>query len=381
MFTVRSLRSAAGRHPRWVDAGLAALLALAALPVTAERGTGVVGWMIFGALPVPLIWRRRAPTVVFFAVFAMAGVALAAGIELPASLVVVVAAGYAVARYAPWWHRWPVVGAIEAAFLLPWTVDGPDWVNLARINAILAVTILLGMAGAHRQVILTRLEFERDQQARLAAAAERTRISREMHDIVAHNLAVMVSLADAASLTAESTPSAAADKMRTVAATGREALAEMRRLLGVLRHDGGADERPAPQPGLADIDHLVEQVRAAGLPVALTRQGAPGQWGPGAGLTVYRIVQEALTNTLKHGGPAPRAEVRLCYTPTGVDLEVTDDGSRRSAAARPAPTTGHGLGGMAERAAGYGGRVEAGPLPGAGWRVSARLRFEEVAAA
>jgi signal transduction histidine kinase len=151
-------------------------------------------------------------------------------------------------------------------------------------------------------------------------------------------------------------------------------------MLGLL-HDGTGpvSSRFAPQPGLDDIDRLVAQVRAAGLRVALTRDGEPGRWGPGAGLTVYRIVQEALTNTLKHAGPAATAHVRLSYTPDGVDLEVTDDGS--GAPAVVSPPAGHGLTGMIERAASYGGHVHAGPLPGRGWRVHAHLPFGGVAVA
>jgi signal transduction histidine kinase len=380
--TVRRVGDAARRHPQWVDAGLAALLALVTLPVTVERGTGVVGWLLFGVLPVPLVWRRRAPVAVFWAVFGLAWTADLAGVELPASLVVVLAAVYAVARHRPRRFLWPVVAAMEVTLLLQSAVDGPQWTNVIRVNAILAVTVLLGTNISTRRAYLAeleerahRLERERDQQARLAAAAERTRIAREMHDIVAHNLAVVVSLADAAALTAETAPQAAADKMQKVAATGREALGEMRRLLGLLEPDGSGLD---PQPGLDDIDRLVEQVRASGLRVALTRQGVPGDWGPGAGLAVYRIVQEALTNTIKHAGPTATAQVRLSYIPSGVDLEVTDDGAQR------APTSsnqGRGLAGMMERAASYGGRVDAGPLPGAGWRVSARLRFDDGAMA
>jgi signal transduction histidine kinase len=193
-----------------------------------------------------------------------------------------------------------------------------------------------------------------------------------MHDIVAHNLAVIVALADAAALTAAAAPDAAGEKMWLVSGVGREALDEMRRLLA-------RDDAPplAPQPGLDDIDRLVEQVRAAGLPVVLTRSGVPGNWGPGAGLAVYRIAQEALTNTLKHAGPAAAASLRLAYTGDGVDLEITDDGVPRDASPSD---DGRGLAGMRERAAAHGGQVDAGPLPGAGWRVHTRLRFNTVGA-
>jgi signal transduction histidine kinase len=283
-----------------------------------------------------------------------------------------------------------VAVAVETALVVAWSVSGEPWRSLIPVNAVLIATALLGTNISTRRAYLDqleerahRLERERDQQAQLATAAERARIAREMHDVVAHNLAVIVALADAAALTATATPQAAADKMEQVAATGRDALGEMRRLLGLLHEE--ADRVPAglgPQPGLEDIDRLVDQVRAAGLTVAVTREGVPGRWGPGAGLTVYRIVQEALTNTIKHAGPAAMAHVRLRYTPTGVDLEITDDGAYRpTRPAGTAPRSGHGLTGMVERAASYGGRVEAGPLPGSGWRVHTRLRFDDRAVA
>jgi signal transduction histidine kinase len=378
---VKGIREAARRHPYWVDAGLAALLTLVALPATVERGTGVLGWVLFGVLPTLLVWRRRAPVVVFWTVFVIGWSAELAGADLPASLVAVMAAVYAVACHRPRRYLWPAVAALEATFVLSAASDSA-WASLIPLSASLAAVALLGMTISTRRAYLAelverarRLEHERDQQAQLATAAERARIAREMHDIVAHNLAVMVSLADAAALTATTAPQGAAEKMHQVAATGREALSEMRRLLGLLEPAGtGLD----PQPGLDDIDRLVDQVRAAGLRVVLTRQGAPGQWGPGAGLTVYRIVQEALTNTIKHAGPAATAQIRLSYTPSLVDIEVTDDGAHRPSTSS---MVGRGLAGMRERVAPYGGRVEAGPLPGAGWRVSARLRLDQRVAA
>jgi signal transduction histidine kinase len=379
---VKLIRLAARRHPRWVDAGLAALLTLVMLPVTVERGTGVVGWVLFGVLPATLVWRRQAPVVVFWTVFGLGWSAELAGVDPPASLVVVMAAVYALARYRPRRYLWPAVATLEATFVLAAASRAVPWTGLIPLSATLAAVALLGVTVSTRRAYLAeleerarRLERERDQQAQLATAAERARIAREMHDIVAHNLAVMVSLADAATLTATTEPQGAAEKMHLVAATGREALSEMRRLLGVLELDGtGLD----PQPGLDDVYRLVDQVRAAGLRVALTRQGVPGQWGPGAGLTVYRIVQEALTNTIKHAGPAATAQVRLSYTPSQVDIEVIDDGAHRPSTSS---TAGRGLAGMRERVAPYGGRVEAGPLPGAGWRVCARLRVDQRTAA
>jgi signal transduction histidine kinase len=401
---VEALRAAARRHPQWVDAGLAVALALTAAPATLERSPGVLGWLCHGLMFLPLVWRRRAPVVVFWTVFALIEIVGFAGLDLPGTIIAAPAAIYAVARYRPRRYLWPMAIAVEAALVVAWWVSHEPWPSLIPVNAILIATALLGTNISTRRAYLEqleerarRLERERDQEAQLATATERARIAREMHDVVAHHLAVIVALADAAALTATATPHAAADKMEKVAATGRDALGEMRRLLGLLHDDdptpaglapqGGLVPQPglapqaglAPQPGLDDIDRLVDQVRATGLTVALTREGVPGRWGPGAGLTVYRIVQEALTNTIKHAGPGASAHVGLRYTSTGVDVEVTDDGPYRPG--RPTPPDAHGLTGMVERAASYGGRLEAGPLPSAGWRVHTRLTFDERAAA
>jgi signal transduction histidine kinase len=165
--------------------------------------------------------------------------------------------------------------------------------------------------------------------------------------------------------------------MRAVSATGRQALGEMRGLLGVLRDDESAGEL-LPQPGLGEIDLLVGQVRAAGLPVSIAVEGDVRELPAGAQLTVFRVVQEALTNALKHAGPDARALVRLRYDAAGVDVEISDNG----AGARSASQGAHGLGlnGMRERAAVYSGTVAAGPLPAGGWRVLTRLAVESPAA-
>jgi signal transduction histidine kinase len=396
---LEAIRAAARRHPRRVDAGLAVALALLGMPATVARHPGVVGWLCYALIFLPLGWRRRAPIVVFWIVFGLFETLVAAGNDLPGAVIALPAAIYAIARYRPRRHLWPVAVAVETSLVVSWALDHQPWNNLVSVNAILIAIALLGTNISTRRAYLAqleerarRLEHERDQQAQIATAAERARIAREMHDVVAHNLAVIVALADASALTATATPHSAADKMEKVAATGREALGEMRRMLGLLHNDSEdtgdtgdaapAHSRLVPQPGLDDIDRLVDQVRAAGVRVALTRKGVPGRWGPGAGLTVYRIVQEALTNTIKHAGTAASAHVRLCYSPAGVDLEITDDGSHRPT--RPAgtsPADAHGLTGMIERAASYGGRLDAGPLPGSGWRVHAHLRFDESAVA
>jgi signal transduction histidine kinase len=388
---MRRIRAAVRRHPRWADGGLAVLLAGVNAPALAVAGVGVVDWLWFGAAHLPLVWRRRAPVLVFWTVLGLAGAALTTSPPTivqgmyPESLALV--AIYAVARYRPRRYLWPAVAVLESILLVvAWRQEQP-WTSLALGTSALAATVLLAVTVSTRRAYLAeleerarRLERERDQQAQLAAATERARIARELHDIVAHNLAVMIALADGAAFTATAAPDRAADAMQQVSGTGRQALAEMRRLLGLLR-DGQPPQAPSelvPQPGLDDIDALVDQIRAAGVRVELTRQGSAGAWGPGAGLAVYRIVQEALTNTLKHAGPQASAQVRLRYTAAGVDVEVTDDGAGRPASpAADTPAGGHGLAGMIERATSYGGEVEAGPRPGTGWRVRARLRFDD----
>jgi signal transduction histidine kinase len=212
-------------------------------------------------------------------------------------------------------------------------------------------------------------EAERDAKAQLAAAAERSRIAREMHDIIAHNLSVIVGLADGGRYAAAASPERSGQALGAIASTGREALGELRRLLGVLRENGGSSADLAPQPGLADLDALLRRVGETGLPVRCTVRGDVRGLSEGRQLTVYRIVQEALTNTLKHAGPAATAEVTLECADGAVDVQITDTGSGGPAGSRD----GQGLHGMRERAGVYDGTLRAGPAPGGGWRVEAHL--------
>jgi signal transduction histidine kinase len=216
-----------------------------------------------------------------------------------------------------------------------------------------------------------RLERERDAQAQIAAAAERARIARELHDVVAHNVSVMVVQADGAGYALDDDPESARKALQAIAQTGRTALTEMRRMLGVLR---SADEAGAyaPQPGIEQLGDLLEQVRAAGLPVTLTVEGVPREMPTGLALAVYRIVQESLTNTRKHGGPNAKATVAMVYTDDCLVLRITDDG--RGAAA-PGDGAGHGMVGMRERVHVFGGTLEAGPQSSGGYAVTAVLPF------
>ncbi|MFB6618437.1 sensor histidine kinase [Streptomyces sp. NPDC056367] len=226
-----------------------------------------------------------------------------------------------------------------------------------------------------------RLEKEREAQSKVAVAAERARIARELHDVVAHNVSVMVVQADGAAYVMDVAPEQAKEALQTISGTGRQALAEMRRLLGVLRTgEPQESEDYVPQPDVEQIEVLVEQVRAAGLAVDFEVEGAPRRLPSGVELTAYRIVQEALTNTRKHGGPDAKASVRLVYFDDGLGLLVEDDG--RGAAHElyedgGADGAGHGLIGMRERIGMVGGTLDAGPRPGGGFRISALLPLKK----
>ncbi|GAA4977550.1 sensor histidine kinase [Yinghuangia aomiensis] len=222
-----------------------------------------------------------------------------------------------------------------------------------------------------------RLERERDAHAQVAAAAERARIARELHDVVAHNVSVMVVQADGAAYAIDGAPDRARDALGTIASTGREALAEMRRLLGVLRSE--SENRPyTPQPGVDQLGDLVDRVRDAGLSVELKITGVPVPLAQGVALAAYRIVQEALTNTRKHAGPTANAAVHLAYREDGLAMTITDDGRGADA---PGDGMGHGLVGMRERVAMLGGRIDTGPAPDGGWRVHAQLPYAPDSAA
>jgi signal transduction histidine kinase len=220
-----------------------------------------------------------------------------------------------------------------------------------------------------------RLEIERDQRGRLAVAAERARVAREMHDIVGHNLSVIITLADAGAYAAAAAPERGREALHLIGDTGRQALGELRRVLGVLREADGPPSEPelSPQPGLTDIDALCEGVRAAGLEVVYRSAGDVDALDSGVQLTVYRIVQEALTNTLKHAGAGARANLAIIVQDTRLTITVQDSGPLVPAGRpRTVNEEGHGLVGMRERAALYGGHVSAG-ASGAGWTVRADL--------
>jgi signal transduction histidine kinase len=272
-----------------------------------------------------------------------------------------------------------VAAALAVAAEIPAAGQG-GWHNgwLAVIYEVIAIAavVVTGLYTNTRRAYLAelrdraqRLEREHDQTSALAAAVERARIAREMHDSVAHHLTVIVALSDGALAAVTRSPAQASEAIRGVSSTAREALAETRRLLGILRTEGGLELRQ-PLPGLSDLDGLFTRVRVAGLPVHYERSGPPGDTPPGVQLVVFRLVQEALTNTMKHAGPGASAAVRLRLGPGEVFVEVTDDGAG-SAGVSGAP--GGGLTGMAQRVGAFGGELTCGPCQPRGWRVTARL--------
>ena len=390
-----------------VDAIGAVLLFLVLAPLsvanTLGMGTSAAGSFVWSVLlVVPLAWRRVLPVASAGAVY---GVGLAqivvAPTVLPADVAVLVAL-YSVTVHGPVWaHRAAIGSALAAGVLLPLRLVADVYAPVVTVVALLIGTSSLtvwafGLVRRSRRETLealvdraVRLETERDQQAQLATQTERARIAREMHDIVAHSLSVVIAQADGGRYAAESDPAAAGRALETIAETGRAALTDMRRLLGVLRSEpdgrlraadgpGVLPEAPltdtAPQPGEADIPRLVDQVRASGAHVSLVRMGEPRPLPPGVGLAVYRITQEALTNVLKHAGPAPRVTVVVQWRADSIDLDVTDDGRGASAGT---DGLGQGLRGMHERATMFGGSVTAGPRPGGGYRVRASLPFPD----
>jgi signal transduction histidine kinase len=252
-------------------------------------------------------------------------------------------------------------------------IDPSEGIQEVIAGAALALSAFVLERRARRAAALeeraVRFEREREERERVAVGEERRRIARDLHDVVAHGVGVMTVQAGAARLLLEDDPARAREPLLAVEQAGRQALGELRRLLGILRQD---EREPAlrPQPGLADLEELLAQAGRAGLPVELVIEGAPAPVPAGVDLAAYRIVQEALTNTRKHAGPA-RASVAVRYGPDALELEISDDGR-----AGVNGGGGHGLIGMRERVALYGGQLDAGPRPEGGFSIRAHLPLE-----
>jgi signal transduction histidine kinase len=332
------------------------------------------------ATTLPLVWRRRHPLTVGL----VTGLATAAyGFARYPDLAMPIAIGGVVGMYsvAAWGGRraavvsgWIAVVVLVVVMTLP-RADS-DVVDAAFVSLLLAGAWVLGDRARVQRALAAelaeraaRLEREQAAEARRAVAEERTRIARELHDVVAHHVSMMVVQAEAGPVAVERDPARAAGAFEAIAATGRQALVEMRRLLGVLRGDGEPAPSLAPQPGLAQVPSLVEQVGRAGLEVELVVEGQEAPLPAGIDLSAYRIVQEALTNAVRHGA-SERARVLICYGERDLDLRVWNEGRPAQGDGSP---SGRGLLGMQERAHLFGGELSAGPAPDGGFTVVARL--------
>ena len=343
--------------------------------------------LLLGVVTLPLFLRRQRPLLVLLLVVGATWLQFQLGGAAFQPWFAVLMAVYGLGAHARRWELWAGALATAASVL---AIDIPRLLAGDPIDEVLpAWFVLAGIAGLGRWIkhrrretedLAARAEAAERESAELAARAvadERARIARELHDLVAHSMGVIVIQSQAGQRAVGVDPELARTALASIEASGRQGMAEMRRLLGLLTApDAGS---VAPQPSLRDLDALVERVRSAGLPVELRTDGDLGTLPPGVDLAAYRIVQEALTNVLKHAGPATvQLTVRArCGT---VDVEVCDDGRGSPAPGPGAPGVGHGLIGMRERAALYGGSVETGALPGGGFRVRARLPVEGTAA-
>ncbi|HZT15864.1 MAG TPA: histidine kinase [Gaiellaceae bacterium] len=371
------------RSHRRVDAAVAALalaVGLAGLGVGGGhahyRAVDAGAVLLAIAITAPLAWRRLRPAWVLV----VSGTAelgnVLAGYRPGLAWIAVVFAVYSLAAERGRTLLWPLgiwaaeVGAMAAAAPHP---DDP-WYP----GGVIAASALAWIRGDWGWSRRREEERARSERARAAVAEERARIARELHDVVAHALGVIVMQAGGAGELPELDEERARRALATIERTGRQAFAEMRRLVGVLR-ESGADPELAPVPTLAGLPALVEEMNQAGLDVTLAIEGAPPEGSEGVELSAYRIVQEALTNSLKHAGRT-RACVRLSWSAESLQVAVTDEGpvdDERTATGAAPDSGGHGLVGMRERVALYGGELAAGPVAGGGFSVVARLPLDE----
>lgn len=336
------------------------------------RDPSVPVWLVATvsvAVVLPVHWRRRAPLAVLAVMAVPVLVSETTGAFLQAGYLQALPLFHIALRRPPRALLWAAALLLAPLLTGALRFQAETW-DLHVVPAVWGY-LLVALLGI---TVRSRKE-EREQEVRLAAAAERARIAREMHDIIGHNLSVITGLADGGRYAAAKNPERAAQALDAISTTSRQALTELRRLLGVLREEDTESAVRNPQPGLADLPDLIEGVRRAGLPVDAALPAPVPPLSPGTELTLYRAVQEALTNTLKHAGKGAKAEVTLAYEPEETVLVVTDTGGRPAElSSGRGRGRGQGLAGMRERAALYDGTLESGPLPGtSGWRVRLRL--------
>lgn len=365
----------------------------AAVPEHLWTGTGL---LLSLGLCAPYMFRRQHPVPVFLTILIVAVIQVALGIEPLVADLVLVLALYNLSSRCRWVVSAPATSAVVIVTVIATTgLLQSGYLNLGDIGVLIALVIWAGTWGAlvrfrraHIESLHERarqLARQADAQKQIVAAEERSRIAREIHDVVSHSLSVVTVLADGAATTVESKPDQAKRAMEDVRDTGRSALTEMRGMLDVLRSDERAKQ--APQPGVEQLDRLIEESRAVGLPIAFEYRGGQDRLPAGPGLTVYRTVQEALTNVRKHAGASvQQVSVVIETTDTSVEVRISDDGqgpaperdSAHSEAPQPtdaglADSAGHGLVGMHERISAYGGTLQTGSIDPHGFAVRARL--------
>ncbi len=344
------------------------------------RGTLALAYALALLHTLPLAARRRFPGPVL-ALGVASGLAVAAlGVPPVVLGLAILVAVYSVAAYGDRWVSLAGLAAAELGSAAVQLTHGRVQTPTVVTNAlVIGAAWLLGhFVGVRRAYTIrlertAELERTRAEQAHRAVTEERLRLARELHDVVAHSISVIAVQSGVGAHVASTQPEEAAKALAAIEATSRAAPTELRRLLGVLRQEGEPQGALAPVPGLADLDGLLAEVSKAGLAVRLQVEGTPSALPAGVDLSAYRIVQEALTNVVKHAGPA-RAEVMIRYGDRALTVEVTDDG--RGVAVPTGDgraSVGHGLIGMRKRVAIFGGDLEAGPRPGGGVRVAARL--------
>lgn len=373
------------RWPRAADAVLAIALFLATvfledgpgdtIAIRSIGGVPPLALLVFAVAGAALYWRRREPVVVLGVALLAWAVTLGSGYADLGGVTIV--ALYSVGRYAPdsRWGQVGVGGAVTVLLLDGLTASVP-WGEVVFGSLVLFVAWYVGRRLRMRQERADQVRREHAAEAQRIVTQERARIARELHDVVAHRVSLMTVQAGAARAVAAEDLESAVRAMGAVEEAGRQALDELRHLLGVLRPETNPDAL-GPQPGLADLPKLIEQVRGAGLDIRLAMDSVPRELPARVDLFAFRIVQEALTNVLKHAGSGVHAEVRLGTAGGAITIEVLDDGHGVTDTAGPdvaaGGTRGHGIIGMRERALLLGGTLEAGPRPGGGFRVLAQL--------
>ena len=400
---VNTLRSAFDRSTRWacehpfasdvlfaVLVGVLSMIGfLTATRTGSQRGHDVIGGAIIVALTINLMWRRQHPlrtlaaTTALVVTFWVMDYPTNFDVFSVLALYAAVAHGGADRRRVWRWAGTSIV-IFSAVALLGVIVTAEDLPPsaLAGIVSVHLAAAVIGETVNNRRLRLQalkertrRAQAEHELQTRQAVLNERTRIARDLHDIVAHGVSVMVVQAGAAEAMLPQQPDRAIGALHHIQTTGREAMDQMRQMLNVLRDDHQEGQIRAPQPGLADLDNLVDRTNHAGVATELIVTGSPSHHAPGPDLAGFRIAQEALTNIVKHGGAGARATVMVTYTDDSIRLEITDDGLGTDTETLAA-ATGHGLVGMRERVELYGGTLTVGPRHGGGFRVAASIPTE-----